>query len=262
MDIVIPTRGRYKQQETLKHLLDAGLYVTLVVPKDEYYAGLYSFYEELHQVTVVPYPGLEGIAYKRQWIMETVGKQDAICMLDDDLTFFKRRTDAPDKLEDITPVELRAAFNKMECLLLDAFPHVGFAAREGANRVIASFIYNTRIMRVLGYNRRVLKKEGIAFGRIKVMEDFDVALSLLTKGYENVIINTVAHNQKGSGAVGGCSAWRTPQVQAQAALRLSELYPGIVKVVEKTTKTAWGGGTRTDVTIQWKKAYKVGAKNE
>jgi hypothetical protein len=90
---------------------------------------------------------------------------------------------------------------------------------------------------------------------MKVMEDFDVALSLLTKGYENAIINTVAHNQKGSGAVGGCSVWRTPQVQAQAALKLAELYPGIVKVVEKTTKTAWGGGTRTDVTIQWKAAY-------
>jgi hypothetical protein len=226
-----------------------------VAPKDEYDAGLYTAYEQLLQVTVMAYPGTTGIADKRQWIMENVGKSDAICMLDDDLTFFKRRTDDPTKLEDITPAELSAAFKKMEALLLDAFPHVGFAAREGANRVIAPFTYNTRIMRVLGYNRRVLKKEGILFGRMKVMEDFDVALSLLTKGYENAIINTVAHNQKGSGAVGGCSVWRTPQVQAQAALKLAELYPGIVKVVEKTTKTAWGGGTRTDVTIQWKAAY-------
>jgi hypothetical protein len=218
---------------------------------------------------VTPYPGrasqyrgLEGIAYKRQWIMENVGTADAICMLDDDLTFFKRRTDDPTKLEDITPLELQDKFRHMENLLLGKYPHVGFAAREGANRVTTPLIENTRIMRVLGYNRATLAREGITFGRMKVMEDFDVALALLTKGYENAIINTVAHNQKGSGTVGGCSVWRTPQIQAQAAHKLAELYPGIVKVVEKTTKTAWGGGTRTDVTIQWKAAYRSGSKNE
>jgi len=38
---------------------------------------------------------------------------------------------------------------------------------------------------------------------------------------------------------------------------LAELHPGLVKVVTKETKGAWGGGTRTDVVVQWKKALKA-----
>ena len=36
---------------------------------------------------------------------------------------------------------------------------------------------------------------------------------------------------------------------------LAALHPDFVKVVEKYTKTSWGGGIRTDVRIAWKKAY-------
>jgi hypothetical protein len=150
---------------------------------------------------------------------------------------------------------LRHAFHELQSTLMGGVAHAGFACREGANRVTSPHIVNTRILRVLGYNRKILAKENITFGRVQVMEDFDVALRLLRAGYPNCILNHVAHNQKGSGAAGGCSTYRTPQVQAQAAHVLAALHPGYVKVVEKTTKTAWGGGTRTDVNIQWKKAY-------
>lgn len=43
--------------------------------------------------------------------------------------------------------------------------------------------------------------------------------------------------------------------QAAAAHQLHSLHPDFVKVVKKTTKGAWGGGERTDVTVAWKKAY-------
>jgi hypothetical protein len=36
---------------------------------------------------------------------------------------------------------------------------------------------------------------------------------------------------------------------------LQLLHPAFVKVVEKATKTSWGGETRTDVQVSWKKAY-------
>jgi hypothetical protein len=41
-------------------------------------------------------------------------------------------------------------------------------------------------------------------------------------------------------------------------IHFGTLHPNIVSVVEKTTKTAWGGGTRMDVIIQWKKALGKG----
>jgi hypothetical protein len=70
-----------------------------------------------------------------------------------------------------------------------------------------------------------------------------------------VVLNNWCNNQaEGSSADGGCSTYRTPELQAQAARLLAELHAPYVKVVEKETKTAWGGGTRTDVMIQWKRA--------
>lgn len=253
MDIVIPSRGRPHSQESLKQLRAAGLYVTVVVPMAELESYLHHAQDPWVRVCSLP-EHIQGIAHKRQWMLENIGVDDAFIMVDDDLTFFKRRTDDPTKLADITPEELYRAFLLME-VTLKTHAHVGFAAREGANRNTESHIYNTRIMRVLGYNRAVLKQHNITFGRVPVMEDFDVALQLLRAGLPNVILNQYAHNQKGSGAVGGCSVWRTPQVHAAAAQELAKLHPKYVKVVEKTTKTAWGGGTRTDVTIQWKRAY-------
>lgn len=145
--------------------------------------------------------------------------------------------------------------------LLHSTPHVGFGSREGGNRVTVDYSHNTRIMRVLGYDRNLLMKECITFDRLPVMEDFDVALRLLRLGHPNMVINTVVHNQAGSGKTGGCSHFRTKEVQAEAAYKLQRLHPGFVKVVTKSTKSAWGGGERTDVNIQWKKCYAAGKQD-
>jgi hypothetical protein len=250
MDVAIPSRGRAEHQPTLKALTDAGISVDLVVPQDQ--LGYYSRWDsDLCTVRACP---AEGIADTRQWIVDHVGANAQVVMLDDDLTFYKRRMDDRTKLEEITPRELFEAFRMLK-LVLEKYAHAGFACREGANRNTDHYITNTRILRVLGYNRNVLEKEKIAFGRMRVMEDFDVALRLLRAGYENTIMNWVAHNQKGSGSVGGCSSYRTMEVQAAAAYKLKELHPGFVRITEKTTKTAWGGATRTDVQISWKAAY-------
>ena len=112
------------------------------------------------------------------------------------------------------------------------------------------------MMRVLGYNKKYLEREQITFGRIPVMEDFDITLQLLRRGYPNMILNHWVHNQGGSDTTGGCSTFRTPELQEKAANMLKEFHPNFVKVVEKETKTSWGGKKRTDVTVYWKKAYK------
>jgi hypothetical protein len=254
VDLIIPTYGRATRQETLAQLVKAGLNVTLVVQARE--ARSYDSYAQHPSVRVAELPPeITTIAPTRQWIMECVGNSDRICMIDDDLWFYKRRDDDRSKLREIAPEELAKAFETMDEMLA-GYAHVGFAAREGANRNTEHLMFNTRIMRVLGYDRRVLQKEGLRFDKMDVMEDFHVALELLKLGHANVVMNEYAHNQAGgSGDKGGCSHFRTPELHARNAQRLAELHPGFVTVVQKATKGAWGGGTRTDVRVAWKKAY-------
>lgn len=256
VDLIIPTYGRAGRQETLRQLLRAGLEPALVVQEREY-----DEYKRRHpgvEIHCLP-DSIRTIAPTRQWILENFDVEK-FCMVDDDLWFYHRREDDPTKLRDIAPEELKEAFGKMD-YYLDEYPHVGFTAREGANRIVSKLMFNTRIMRVLGYNADVLRREEIRFDEMEVMEDFHVALSLLECGHENLVLNTYAHNQAGgSGDKGGCSHFRTPELQAANAHKLAELHPDFVKVTQKTTKGAWGGGTRIDVTVQWKKAYASSAR--
>lgn len=257
MDIIIPSSGRPDRQPTLEQLAQAGIKPLLVVQDREYKAYLENW---AHVARVVGLPShITTIAPTRQYILEHVGAWDRFVMCDDDLWFYTRRDDDRGRLRELTPHELREGFECLDGLLkpdmAQHVAHAGFAAREGANRNTDEFLYNTRIMRVLGYRRSTLIDENIRFDAMEVMEDFHVALSLLEKGYGNIIANDWCHNQAGSGAQGGCSTWRTPELQARAAHRLAELHPGLVRVVQKETKTAWGGGVRTDVIVQWKKAF-------
>ena len=91
------------------------------------------------------------------------------------------------------------------------------------------------------------------------MEDFDVTLSLLELGYPNRITYKYAWGQGRSGDDGGCSLYRTSEMQKNAAIRLAEFHPRTVKVVNKRSKTKWGGldsEVRVDVIVNWKKAFK------
>ena len=174
-------------------------------------------------------------------------------MLDDDCVFATRREDDPTKFRDASDQEIEALFvNIYE--LLEQYAAVGVSTREGGNRDTAPYAVNTRILRILAYRTDILRKEDIRFDRIPVMEDFHVGLSLLTKGYENYKFNHMVHNQGGSNTAGGCSVYRTLEVQRTASYILAGKFPDFVSVVEKETKTAWGGQVRTDVRIQWKKA--------
>lgn len=263
MEVVIPTYGRSDVQVTLRSFMAAGIPVHLVVQKRE--AERYQRWKDAGAGLPLPLiyelpDHIRTIAPTRDWIIQNVGSSKKIVMVDDDLTFYVRRDDDRTKFSDAHPLHLRHMMGTIESRLSD-YAHVGIAAREGANRNTEQYLENTRIMRLLGYRRDVLKKECIAFDTMEVMEDFHVALSLLELGYPNLIVNDFCHNQAGSGKSGGCSHFRTKELQAENARLLASRHPRFVKVVEKTTKGAWGGGTRTDVTIQWKSAYAVGESN-
>lgn len=254
MDIVIPTLGRAlnKLQPTFNQLLEAGVEATLVVQPHE--EKLYRHIGPLH---VLP-EKVKGIAATRDYIIHDMVGDSRVCMMDDDLHFAVRRDDDRTKFRQPDSEDIRAMVREIS-RSLDNFPHVSIGSREGGNRVTDPVSYNTRMMRVLAYDREVLKREQITFAPMEVMEDFHVTLQLLRRGYDCAVLNNWVSNQAGgSDATGGCSTFRTLELQAKNAHRLAARHPGFVKVVEKTTKTAWGGATRTDVVVQWKQARKAG----
>lgn len=252
MDVVIPTYGRPQldRQHTLRALMAEGVLPILVVQHREH--TQYSWYTG--PVHVLP-PAIQTVAPTRDYLIHApVWTADHVVMLDDDLHFFARREDDRTKFRSLRPGELPRMLDQVDAML-GIHPHVGIAPREGGNRQTEHHLLNTRIMRVLGYNRPYLRQHNITFAPMPVMEDFHVSLQILKLGKDTLVLNNWCNNQaEGSDAAGGCSTYRTPALQADAAHLLAGLHQPYVKVVEKATKTAWGGGTRTDVTIQWKKA--------
>jgi hypothetical protein len=177
-------------------------------------------------------------------------------MLDDDLSFFVRRADRPQLLLRARAGDIKRALKAMEDTL-KSHAHAAFAVREGANRTTDAVIHNIRCLRALGYNASILKDEKVRFDRLPVMEDFDVALQLLRKGYSSVTLNHFLQDQGASNAPGGCSIYRSMEVQAQGAEGLARLHPEFVTVVDKEAKGGGPWATRKDVRIQWKKALKA-----
>ncbi|UOF83001.1 glucosyl transferase [Caudoviricetes sp.] len=253
IQIIIPTMGRATSQHTLRQIPESMLdTVTVVAPAAEKAEILnqnpgVNFLAEPNDIVG------KGIALKRQFIIEQF--KGKIIMLDDDLTFFKREelTNSLIKMSDGDYVSMITMVDSM----LESYAHGGISAREGNNRIDDSIVYNTRLMRALAYNTKYLRDENVRFDRIEFMSDFDVNLQMLRKGYENFNIYSYAQDQKGSNAEGGCATYRNVERHRKSAFRLKELHHDFVKVVQKSTKVGWGvmGTTRTDVNIQWKKAF-------
>lgn len=180
-------------------------------------------------------------------------------MLDDDLVFATRRDDEPTKFVESKAEDITRLFTDIEHYL-DRFAHVGVSTREGGNRDTGITAVNTRLLRILAYRADVLRTHDVRFDRVELMEDFDVTLQLLERGYPNLKVNWIVHNQRSSNAPGGCSTYRTIEKQGEAAHRLAALHPDFVSVVTKQTKTAWNGKERQDVIVQWKRAFDSSGK--
>jgi len=248
MLIYIHTAGRPDKQITLKSFSSDLVKRTRLVVQD----AEKDRYLKLPNVVVLP-GDIDRLSPTRQWILENA-ETDKFVMMDDDLTFAHRRPYTGTKLYKADIENVETMFTELE-YLLETYIHVGISAREGNNRVQSNLKENTRMMRLLGYNKPEVLKTGARFDRIDTKQDFDMTLQLLRKGHKNAVLYSFAHNQPGSNNTGGCSVYRDPEMMDRCSRELANLHPEFVKVVEKQTKTSWGGGIRTDVRIAWKKAY-------
>ncbi len=256
MHIYIPSSGRATRQITLQNLPLAWRKGTRdVVPDDEW--STYITRISGSEAMLVRCPA-KGIGNTRQWIVDNCSGQ-YLLMLDDDLTFFCRRDDDRTKFREAAHQDVNEMLTAVQCHL-EFHAHVGICTREGGNRLPDPIYRNTRTLRALAYDVHVLRKHDIRFDAMHLMEDFYVSLSLLTAGYGNLLLSDWVHDQVGSNTDGGCSQSRTMDEQSRAARELATAFPDYVTLVKKRTKTAWGGKERTDVRIQWKRAYADGRR--
>lgn len=211
-------------------------------------------------------PGhIAGISPTRHWIAVHAAEQGVsrIVMMDDDIDFLIRKSPEDWRLTAQTLDDTDHMLRTIEQLLSE-HAMVGISSREGNNRAGVGaplddnmVALNTRIMRLWGL--RVEDWLAMEHGRVEVMEDFDVTLQLLRSGRTNANLFYYANGQRQTNMAGGCSTYRSHDVQDRSARRLAELHAPHVRLRQKQNKTDREGlGTRTEVTIMWKNAAAEG----
>jgi len=194
----------------------------------------------------------KGIAKVRQAIGESC-ESSTFLMLDDDITFFRRERSDSWSLVKATQDDVGRMLDEVWRHLMGDYCAVGIAPRQGFNTRSYKNEENTRIIRTLGFKKKDFLE--CEHGRVEVMEDFDILLQLLKKGHPNLLLTGYAQDQTMTNMAGGCSTYRTHAVHDAAAHKLAELHGGYVRLRQKVNKTGGAFGTRTEVTIFWKKAF-------
>jgi len=250
LSVFIPTRGRtayvpISAEETQRF---SDIKPTIVCPLNE--VGHYS-----RRWRAVGCP-VDGIGPTRQWIIET-SPTNGVVMLDDDLYFSYRPNPETTKLERVK--DLRPMFSWISDQLDAGFIHGGISARQGNQHIPFNSTDCIRVNNAHFFDRDAYLKQNIRFDVTPVMEDFYVTLSLLLRGFPNRVLYRYCWSQRASGFKGGCSIYRTKELQAAAAEQLFSLFPNFVTVVEKesTSGGALFAGVRKDVNIAWLRAWEA-----
>ncbi len=258
--IVINSSGRAAKVKTHVSFPQDSIPWVIAVPVDQV-----AEYEELYPERILGIP--KGVATylpsQRQWVLETLGtKFKYVWLMDDDLTFFTRAVGTTSLVKS-TKADVAEMFATVRKHLSEV-PMVGISTRLGNNRVSDSTADVGRVTRCYAMDTAVFRSVGAVFNPFEpfVAEDFHMTLCWLNAGHKNRIVFDYAQEDVGSNANGGCSAYRTAEVQRTTAFWMTQNHPEVA-VKGKLTKTSWdsfeikgGKKFRVDMVVQWKKAYK------
>jgi hypothetical protein len=252
MIIFIPTRARiYKQITRAKFFLDKlpyqVVYITPVSEADRYLAVWPGS-------KVLAVPDEYRLSDIRQFLIDEYRFPDPHhCCWDDDLVFLRRK--APTDIHqrsNMTSQDAIECFQRIEGWLKEGYAHGAISQRSGNNHEPTAVKVIGRATDTHFYNADVIYGEGIKINEVILRQDFHLTLSLLERGYPNVIDHEFISGQSDNGP-GGCSVYRTKEMLEQQAYALAALHPEFVKVVTKTRKG--GFGESTDVRIQWIQSF-------
>lgn len=252
--VYIPTKGRKNSPlKTLEQILIySDIKPILVCPEEEAEKFYHQYDAGFVQIVNKKYLGQVW-----QHILENCPTQGVI-IIDDDLRFCIRYLGIHDWLEQIKDKELNGMFAWMNDQLDAGFVHGAISIRKGNHFIEEDFRDCANAKDCLFFNRDVLLQENARLDRLKTMQDFDITLQLMSKGYPNRVGYNWCCDQIDPAAEGGTTLYRTPEVQKEAAYRLAEMWPNIVKVVKKEarSKSTIYGSERYDVKIQWRRCWK------
>lgn len=239
MKVVIPSRGRPSGVRTLEHLVHDD--ITLVVPKDEVTA--YARYlGETHPDAKIFGVDCANIMEKRQWILDKFSKKDKIVMMDDDLRFRVRRTDGKFVAADNKDVStMLYDISKM----LDVHCHGGISDEFMCQNNPPGHATRRRYNQVLAYN--FVGRKAPRF-RLTINEEHDMHLQLLAQKHAGFVLTDYTKGSKYN-ASGGCSIWRTPELERAQFAEFARLWPDLVSVVPAKNSIS-GQGVR----VAWRRA--------
>lgn len=300
MQLVIPTHRRPTRQFTLKSLCpEMQKEVLLVTSTVEDAKELRVNFKDIlrpEQVYAVNDSKINGIAIKRQWLVENIGSQ-SIFMMDDDQYFFARcdrkyrelefkhsaqgswivKPKYKEKIGDngkpahpllakgyLTPARQTQLFRLLQDMMTrteNRYVHTCVSSRMGNNQVPESIKVVGRAMHSIGMRRDALIDNDIRFtgDGILLREDFYVTLQLLKRGLPNAIVYEAAFAPADYDSKGGCSGERSVELSNSQAKLLASLFPGCVRLVEKAYTHSV---PRLEVQIQWNKLYNQGVNKK
>lgn len=223
MVIVVPSRGRAETCTTQEIFPEAIFYV----PKDEYA----DYHKRMpNQKIVIADIENETIGKKRQFILDQYPIGEHIVFCDDDLKGYVRKVDDK-KVESVPIDEMRKLFEEwFRDLELSGISMWGMCGMYDVNPKFLMDKIN-RIAQLAGMTYGVIKKEELNFtDEISTKEDFEYSLKCIRK--DGIIHRHSAYNPVASkyNAKGGCSTYRTSEVQIRDANWLVEHYPDLVKL--------------------------------
>jgi len=204
---------------------------------------------------VIVHVGKKGIAYKRQYIIES-SPEEYIFMLDDDCTFSRRDLD-----KKLRPAK-RSDVKDMFLLLTDWLKHdnlgqVGMSFR-GLNFTQPDLDYKEvqNVYSVFGFNRWLFYHLGLRCDHSVFLTDMQITLGLLSAGYKNRITYKYAVHQT-PGTKGGCATYRTDKNQLESIKTVHKLFPKHTRLIERkaSDKKSNEGWRKYDLKVAWKKAY-------
>lgn len=272
MKIYIPSRARFREKyltsayTPMRWLSTPALRAraVYVVRDDEHRNYAHALRERDVEVLACGDP--PNLSAKRQWIAEYARSrgEKTFAMSDDDVMLYVRKSPDEFNLRYPEPEEVeRLLVQQIPRFLVD-YAQVGVSAREGNNRPGAGefpMLHEcTRSMRFFAF--RTDDYLSITPNRLSEMADFDTTLQLLRKGLKNAVLFYWAQGQPGTQMPGGCAVYRTHATHEAVAHKLKEYHPDFVNLVQKQNKGGGQFGTRTEVMIQWLKAYRSSQQKE
>lgn len=250
MDIFVVSRSRFEESHTLEGLGPEAKHVHLVVPACQ--KSKYKLLAKRYGCNLIGCP-YDGISLTRRLCGSLASSK--FLMLDDDLTFYRRVSSRDWHLkypEDIPGCCVKSLLQLVEDEL-ERYAHVAISAREGNNRLPYEGVECSRPLRALAYRKKEFLS--VVHGRVQIMEDFDVTMQLLRKGYKNHVIASWAQGQITTQMVGGCSDYRTHELHENNVRKFASLHSQFVSLRQKRNKSGGEFGNRLEATIYWKKAW-------